>query len=92
MISAWTSNLKDPESQVKFEKKLLGSKAVLQRLKDILFELKKDLDNSNKSLKDFEDPNWANKQAFKNGFEACLATVNKLIDLDQQQFQTAEKL
>jgi hypothetical protein len=92
MIGAWTSNLKDEESKAKFEKKLLGSRAVLNRLKELLKESETDLNNYETTAKGYDSPSWAFKQADNNGFRRCLKFINKLIDLDQQQFQTTEKL
>ncbi len=91
MYSAWTKHLKDPEEKIEFEKTVYGSRRVLNRIKDLMAHEEKALESSERSIKDFEDTNWAYKQAFRNGYKSCLAQVNKLVDLDQQQFPTMEK-
>lgn len=37
------------------------------------------------SPKAFETPSWSHKQAFFNGYKACIKTLNKLTDLRKDQ-------
>jgi hypothetical protein len=85
MLLRWTQHLKDPEERTAFESSILGSKRVLNRLMEILQEDETALDRSEIDIKTFEHPNWAYKQAYKNGQRNCIANLKKLIDLDQQK-------
>lgn len=84
MYTDWTRHLKDPEEQTRFLGHVLNSKTVLNRLKDLLAERELSIDISERSITSFDTPNWAYKQAFKNGFRSCSEVIKKLIDLDQQ--------
>src|SRR5437016_6373951 len=90
MFIDWTKNLKDADTKSKFEKKLLSSKPVLERLTQLLDERQEHLDANELSVKSFDNPNWAYKQAFNNGFRSALNIAKKLIDLDQQKETTNE--
>lgn len=84
MITAWTKHLKTEEDIKRFNNSLLGSKVVMERLKEILAEAEIDLNRSETDIKTYDLPNWENKQAHKNGFRSCIQLVNKLINLDQK--------
>lgn len=88
MISSWTKNLQTPEEKKKFEDKVIGAKLVLDRLTEILEELKTGLDNVEMTAEAYDTPNWSEKQAHRNGFRSCLKTVLKIINLDQQEKKT----
>ena len=85
MYSKWTQHLKDPNEKIEFGSSVQGSKRVLDRLKTIFTELKDELDRSEMDIKSFDQPNWSERQAFKNGYRSSLCTAIKLVDLDQQQ-------
>lgn len=85
MLTKWTSHLSDPEEKGHFVNKIISSKPVLDRLGGLLEEEETNLDSREVSIKSFESPNWAYRQAYMNGYRACLAVVNKIIDLDQQK-------
>lgn len=80
----WTKHLEDLNEKAEFEKTVLGSKRVLNRLKDILNEQEEALNINEVSPKNYEIPNWDYKQAHSNGYRQCLNVLKKLIDLDQQ--------
>lgn len=84
MITAWTKNIRSDEEKERFQNTLLGSKEVFNRLIDLLDEKEKELDRSNKNLNDYDSPNWAYRQAHKNGYSSALSFIKTLIDLDQQ--------
>lgn len=85
MYTKWTQHLKDPEEKERFVNSILGSKIVLRRLQDLLKEEEQSLDRSETDIRVFDQPNWAERQAFKNGYRSCLGVLNKLIDLDHQR-------
>ena len=85
MYTKWTQHLKDPEEKERFVNSILGSKIVLRRLQDLLKEEEQSLDRSETDIRVFDQPNWAERQAFKNGYRSCLGVLQKLIDLDHQR-------
>lgn len=85
MYTKWTSNLRDPDIKERFESTLKSSKPVLDRLTEILKDAEKELNTTELSEAVFKDPNWPFKQAYYNGYKACLGLVTKLIDLDRQE-------
>ena len=84
MYTMWTKHLEDINEKAEFEKTVLGSKRVLNRLKDLLDEQETALDIGETSPKNYDTPSWAYKQAHSNGYRQCLGVLKKLIDLDQQ--------
>jgi len=76
----WTKHLKDSKEKETFEASLRNSKVALSRMQQILDEMERDLSASETSIKDFEDPNWSHKQAFKNGQRSSIKTLRQLID------------
>lgn len=85
MYIKWTSHLQDQEDKKSFEQNIRGARSVLERLKDILDEEEKGLDRSEMDIRTFDLPNWANRQAYKNGYRSALSNLKKLVDLDQQK-------
>lgn len=84
MFIDWTKNLSETIDKVNFELKLHSSKPILDRLKELLDEREAALDLHDLSVKAFDSPNWAHKQAFGNGYRSCLKMMKTLIDLDKQ--------
>lgn len=84
MISAWTKHLKEDDKE-KFRNSVLGSKLVLERLQDILNEMKEDVESVELNTKIYDIPNWDYRQAHTNGFKDCLNKINKLITLDPKE-------
>lgn len=84
MYADWTRHISDPKEREEFERSIQGSKRVLQRLASLLDERTASIDASEISVKQFDNPSWAYKQAFQNGFRASNAITKKLINLDQQ--------
>lgn len=84
MIIAWTKHLKDPDAKASFEKSVWSSKNVLDRLIDILQEDLANTEDKQISHKTFESPNWAEHQAYMNGYKQANKVIIKLINLDQQ--------
>lgn len=82
MYSIWTSNLKEEKDKELFRSKVTYSKTVLQRLDQIIEEQAKELTDSSTSLKSFDNPNWALKQAYIQGYIARGKSLRKLMDLD----------
>ena len=94
MYTMWTKHLEDTNEKVEFEKTVLGSKRILDRLKDILKEQEDALNIGEVLPKNYDTPNWAYKQAHSNGYRQCLGVLKKLVDLDQQlpTFETSNTM
>lgn len=86
MFIGWTRHLKDPVEKDRFEKSILSSKPVLNRLKEMLDGFETSLDYSEQTVKAYENPSWAYLQADKNGYRRCLAQIKEIIDLDKESF------
>lgn len=84
MISAWTDHLKDPEEKERFKKHILSSKAVLERLQEILNQIEDDYDRTELNSKIYDLPNWDYRQADMNGGRRMKRTISRIINLDQQ--------
>lgn len=88
MYTMWTRHLSDPKEKEVFERKVQGSKEVLERLMTLLNEQERDLNQTETNLKIYDLPNWDYRQAHNNGFRQCLNIQKKLINLDQQKDTT----
>ena len=84
MISAWTDHLKDPEEKERFKKHVLSSKAVLDRLQEIMNTIEADYDAAELNTKIYDLPNWDYRQADMNGGRRMKRTISRIITLDQQ--------
>lgn len=85
LYQQWTNHIKDDSDKEEFTKAIYGSKRILNRLRDLLQEEENSLEASELSAASFDKPNWAYKQAYKNGYRSCLNVLKKLIDLDKQE-------
>jgi len=84
MLSRWTQHLKTPEEKEHFEREIRNARIVLERLSQILQEEQSILASAELKAEMFDNPNWANKQAFVLGMKAGLSIPIKLSDLDKQ--------
>jgi hypothetical protein len=82
MQIAWTKHIKDPEKKKEFETLVRNNVTLLRRLREILEEEDRGLSSSERSIKDFDQPNWEYRQAFKNGYRSCLNVIKKLTELE----------
>ncbi len=85
MYIDWTKHLKDQEEKSKFTQQIQSAKEVLDRVKAILAEKLNTLDRSEVDMETYNTPNWAERQAHKNGQRSSLMFLLKLVDLDQQE-------
>lgn len=85
MLTEWVKHLRSDKEKEDFGKYVLGSKALLNRFKDILQDKEDALDRSEASLEAYEKPNWDYRQAHKNGYRSCLRSIKTLVTLDQKE-------
>jgi hypothetical protein len=73
--------LKDKaEGKEDLERTLRNSTYVLGKLKTILKDELLSIDKAETTITDFDEPNWANKQAFRNGRKAGLTYTLSLLE------------
>ena len=79
----WLRNLKDPSKREDFTKAVLSnlSNPTMQRLAEILDEMEQELDRPKES--DYENPNWAYKQADYNGARRTLQRIKSIIKIPE---------
>ena len=75
----WLSNLKTEEEKKEFLDLVSYNSRVLLRLREILQEKYNSLESTETTLSDFSDPNWAHKQAFRNGEKTGLKEALALL-------------
>lgn len=85
MKSAWHKHIEDADEKTRFKNAVENSKPVLRRLTALLDEMETDLSDSELNSKNYDTPNWANKQAHVNGQKAQIRTIKFLINLDQEE-------
>lgn len=83
MISAWTDHLKTDEEKKQFKNQVLGSKAVLKRLHDLINKEEDNLERLELNSKIYDLPNWEYRQADINGCRRFARTVKTLLTIDQ---------
>lgn len=84
MLAPWTRHIKDPSEKEDFENSIRGAQRVLERLKTLLDEEEKALDQTELDAKAYDNPSWAYKQAFKNGLRKGISIIKPLLDLDKE--------
>lgn len=75
----WTKHLRDDEARAQFENSARASSTVLSRLYDLLVEWESELTSQESRFDDFSDPNWAYKQAFRNGDRSRIRRLKALL-------------
>src|ERR1700749_2318985 len=66
MYSVWTDHLKTPEDKERFRSSLESAKPVLDRLQAILDDKATAIDTAERSVANYDNPNWAYRQAHPN--------------------------
>lgn len=84
MYPEWISHLKTNGDKQNYIESIKRVRWVLDDLKNIYDGRINSLDRNETSTKQFDNPNWAYKQAFNNGFRSALEICRKYVDLDQQ--------
>lgn len=76
----WTKDISDPGKKEEFRKLLMNSQFVLGKLLDILDDEEAQGLKQETTLADFDAPNWANRQAFRNGQRSSYRKVKDLLN------------
>lgn len=85
MDISWTKNLSDPKLKEDFQRTVLSARPVLDRLKELIKEKEATMDRAELSESAYDVPNWAAKQAYRNGIRAAYNGLQYLITLDQKE-------
>ena len=85
MYTRWTEHLQTDEEKENFKREVLSARGVLERLLNIINEDESSLDRSEMNQRVYDLPNWAERQAHKNGNRQYMNAIRLLIDLDQQK-------
>jgi hypothetical protein len=80
----WTAHIKDDDAKERFEKQILASKPVLERLRYLLEERRKAIESIETGVEKYIQPGWSAVQAHYNGERASIKYILNLIDLDQE--------
>lgn len=75
----WFNHL-PPEKQEEFKKLVINSQLVFTRLLQIVEDDERAMLREETTLKDFDSPNWAYKQAFRNGDRSRLRKMKDLLN------------
>lgn len=81
MKTIWFQDIKSKEDQENFKKMVLGSKIVLDKAVQIVYNKIKDGERS--SLQDYESPSWPYKQADKIGYTRALKEIIDILTVDE---------
>lgn len=84
MLSIWTRHIKDPDEKTRVENELIHS-PILKRLQELLKQAELELDVSERSVKAYDNPNWAYRQAHANGARQGINKALALITFDQKE-------
>lgn len=84
MYVDWTKHLTDPKAKTAFEDQVKSCKPVLDHLVKLIENKELTLDRSEMELSTYDKPNWAERQAHKNGYRAGLSYLKLLVNLDNQ--------
>lgn len=79
IATKWLQHCKTEKERDTVYKAVLGSKWLLSILQNIVKEEKQALYRAEESIEDFKDPDWALKQAFRNGERKGLRVVEDLL-------------
>lgn len=84
MLSVWTRHITDPDQKARFEQELINSN-VLDRLRELLKQAELELDVSERSVKAYDNPNWAYRQAHANGIRQGFSKIKSLLTFDKKE-------
>jgi hypothetical protein len=75
----WFKGERDKKVRDDFEKMLRHDGVVLGRLRDVIDELREEIERQETSIEDFDSPSWALKQASRLGEKRGLNKVRDLL-------------
>jgi len=79
----WTQHLQTPEERKKFKESVQNSKFVLDRLKEICYNIIEESEKT--SHADYSKPSWPYYQADRLGYVRALKEIISLLQLDPEE-------
>lgn len=92
MFIDWTKHLSTPEEKEAFSRTVSRAKHVLDRLKKLIENDLEAISKSELSIKAYDNPNWAYRQAHANGYKKALNNLLTLVDLNKQKEIKSDRL
>lgn len=80
MQAQLVADLKTDEEKRRFKELWDGSRVVLDKLKKICYNRYKEKDELKSSLTDYDNPNWAYRQADLNGYFRAYKEIIKFLE------------
>jgi len=81
--SKWHQHLKTPEEKKKFRESVFNSKFVLDRLKEICYNIIEEAQKS--TVVDYDSPSWSHRQADRIGYVRAIEDIIKLLHIDPEE-------
>lgn len=78
----WTKHLEDQKSKDEFEALLRNNTRILRRLQEIVSEWEGTVVRQERSVKQYETPNWAQLTSHRNGNVEILQRLKDLLSLN----------
>lgn len=75
----WMKHISDPKKKQDFEAVLRNSTVVIARLRSLCAEWENELNTQEMKISDYDTPNWAEKQAHRNGDRSRLRKLRDLL-------------
>lgn len=76
----WLEGLKDPSEREQFKQTVIGSKKVLDKAREIVYNSIKEAEKVR--ISDYDSPSWSHKQADQNGYVRALREVMLLLEVN----------
>lgn len=76
----WLEGLKDPSEREQFKQTVIGSKKVLDKAREIVYNIVKEAEKVR--ISDYDSPSWSHKQADQNGYVRALREVMLLLEVN----------
>lgn len=79
----WFKNLKEEEKE-EFQKLLFLNKQIFIKYLSIIEDMESEIEKTELTINDFENPSWSHKQAFRNGQRSQLKKFKEILNFVQQ--------
>lgn len=78
----WVKDLKNEEERTKFKETVLNSQKVLDKLREIVYNMS--IDRERVKSTDYDSPSWAYKQAHLNGEQEAYRKVIEILTFNKE--------
>lgn len=91
MLIAWTQHLKTEEEKQHFERSVRASSHVLEHLDSLIQKDIAGTELAERSVKAYDNANWAYRQAHVNGYISAMNKVSALLKLKENSVDRTEQ-